>query len=489
MKTVVPGLLSDSSDLQSAFRAEPSGFPFRCELSLAPLIAFWTRPANEGSALGVLAQMVGDDILKASGLLGTITDASVIAEHREIVDVLMAAVFPPASWEQDYGAATIPFQLRGFYATPSMQRLLMSADGAVQGRVNLDPHMVGAMRLAYAYALVLKRVYGIELDVDYPVIITVTDPDTGLDRHFRMLFDWQFVDVVPQGAVPTLTEDLEHRLHANLLDAEWLREVLPPEKFVLRGVTIFRALEVTDQEVLSALKRDLIDRESIVSDTRFLGLQARLRTLFRRPELRLGLAAIDRERVLVLNCEARHVHECIFADSTHLTVSEFAGSLFERAVREGQPILVPDLTMLPNRTVIEEQLIQSGARSFLCAPLHYQNQTIGTFALSSPNPCALDATHLPKVHEVLPLFSMAVRRSMEELNARIQTQIKERFTAIHPVVEWRFRKAVLDGIERHGVGPGLDLPPIVFDNVYPLYALSDIRGSSIQRALAIQADL
>jgi hypothetical protein len=78
---------------------------------------------------------------------------------------------------------------------------------------------------------------------------------------------------------------------------------------------------------------------------------------------------------------------------------------------------------------------------------------------------------------------------MEELNARIQTQIKEKFTAIHPVVEWRFRKAVLDGLERHGTLAGLELEPIVFENVYPLYALSDIRGSSTQRVVAIQTDL
>ncbi|OLE38321.1 MAG: hypothetical protein AUG00_05645 [Candidatus Rokubacteria bacterium 13_1_20CM_2_70_7] len=84
---------------------------------------------------------------------------------------------------------------------------------------------------------------------------------------------------------------------------------------------------------------------------------------------------------------------------------------------------------------------------------------------------------------------MAVQRSMEELNARIQTQIKEKFTAIHPVVEWRYRKAVLDSLDRHGDGGGLELEPIVFEKVYPLYALSDIRGSSTQRALAIRHDL
>src|SRR5262249_7336013 len=158
-------------------------FPFRSELSLAPLIAFWTRPSSGSSPLEVLARMVGDKILDPAGELSRIVDPAAIAERRDVIDVLMAAVFPPASWDHVYGGAMIPFHLRGFYATRSMQRLLMGADGALHGRITLDESMVGAMRVAYAYALVLQRVYGIKIDVDYPLVITVADPETGLDRH------------------------------------------------------------------------------------------------------------------------------------------------------------------------------------------------------------------------------------------------------------------------------------------------------------------
>ncbi|MGH7419502.1 MAG: GAF domain-containing protein, partial [Candidatus Rokuibacteriota bacterium] len=327
-------------------------------------------------------------------------------------------------------------------------------------------------------------------EVDYPLICTVTDPDTGLERHFRVFFDWRFEDVVATDGVPPLSDEVRQRLHANLLDPVWLREVLPPEQFVIRGFTIFRAMEVTDQEVLSALKRDLIDRESIVSQARFAELQSRLRTLFRRPEVRLSLAALDGERVLILNSGARIEHACIFADSVHHRMEEFAGTVYDRAVTSGRPLIVDDLATLEGRTAIEDQMVASGIRAFLCAPLHYQDRVIGTLDLDSPRPGDLDASLLPKLHEVLPLFSMAVQRSMEELNARIQTQIKERFTAIHPAVEWRFRKAVLDALEYPGPSPGAsELEPIVFENVYPLYALSDIRSSSTQRALAIQGDL
>ena len=481
---------AESADIQAALRADPGGFPFRCELSLEPLIDFWTRTlAAEGPAQAALAQIVAEEVRRTPELSGTIADASVIERHRDLVHVLMSAVFPRAAWEQEYGAAMFPFQLRGFYATPLMQRLLMAKDGRIQGRVNLDAPMVAAMRTGYAYALILRRLYGIEVEVDYPLICTVTDPETGLDRHYRVFFDWRFEDVVATGSLPPLSEEVRERLHANLLDPAWLGEVLSPDHFVIRGFTIFRAMEVTDQEVLSALKRDLIDRESIVSDERFLGLQNRLRTLFRRPELLLGLAAIDGDRVLLLNYGTKHQHSCIFADSSHYRTSDFNGSLFAQAVQTGRPLIVRDLTALSQRTHIEDDSIRNGVRNKLVAPLQYQDKVIGTLALGSPNPGDLDANHLPKLHEVLPLFSMAVQRSMEEFNTRVQTQIKEKFTAIHPVVEWRFRKAVLDTLEAHADPTGVELDPIVFPNVHPLYALSDIRGSSTQRALAIQSDL
>jgi hypothetical protein len=465
-------------------------FQFRTELSLGPLINFWTRAGGDVSEIcAAMARLVGEQIQAAPELAGTITDPAVLERHADLVDVLMSVEFPSAAWDHAYGAAMVPFALRPVYATPSMRRDLIDTDGVLRGRINVDERFVAALRRGYAYSLVLQRLYGVTVEVEHPLILTVTDPTSGLDRHFRIFFDGQFVDVEAPEGLPPLPEEVRGRLQSRLLDPGYLEQFLPPERFVLRGLTFLKAIEVTDQEVLSALKRDLIDRESIVSATRFVELQQRLRTLFRRPELRLGLAALDGERVLILNYGARHEHACIFADSVHHRKEEFAGTVYEQAVRTGRPVIVDDLVTLERRTDIEDQMIASGLRAFLCAPLHYQDRVIGTLELGSPRPGEFSTAQLPTLAEVLPLFAMAVQRSMEELNARIQTQIKERFTAIHPVVEWRFRKAVLDGLEKSGDAAAAELEPIVFEGVYPLYALSDIRGSSTQRAAAIQADL
>jgi hypothetical protein len=470
--------------------ADAGAFPFRTELTLGPLIDFWTRAgADESPACAAIARLVADEVRQAPDLAGPITDLGLLDRHGDLVDLLMSAEFAPAVWEQAYGAAMLPFHLQAVYATPSMRRDLLLEDGRLRGSFNVEASLVEKVRRAHAYALILKALYGIRIDLDYAATLTVADAATGLDRHFRLLFDGQFVQVETDGPPPALPPDFQARLRTSLLDGSYLETVLPPERFLLRGVSFLKAIEVTDQEVLSALKRDLIDRESIVSETRFIQLQGRLRTLFRRPELRLSLAALDRERVLILNSGAKGEHACIFADSVHHRMDEFAGTVYQQAVSSGRPLIVDDLAELRGRTVIEDQMIMSGIRGFLCAPLHYQGRIIGTLDLDSPRPGDFDAALLPRLSEVLPLFAMAVQRSMEELNGRIQTEIKERFTAIHPVVEWRFRKAVLDGLERTGDPAAAEVQPIVFEDVFPLYALSDIRGSSTQRAHAIQADL
>jgi hypothetical protein len=485
---------SSATSLTATVAELTRNFPFDVELSLVPLIKFWEREiAGRGSLRGKLGRTLQAALREAPELSEAIHDLSVLGKHRELVETLMAAVFPPAFWDQEYAAALVPFQLKSFYSTPPFERELMGTDGKLSGQLNVDLPTLGRFRLLNAYALVLGRVWGIHFPVDYPLIFTVEDRATGLDRHFKILFDGRFIEVeATDAAPPAMNPEIRERLAARTAGLDALVELIPPGSFKFSGFTVFRALDVTDQEVLSSLKRDLIDKESIISGQRFEALQSKLRTFFRRPDLRLGLGAIEGDQVLSLNYGASFDHSCIFADSVHQKISDFDGSIYMRASLERKPLFVDDLAVYPGRTAVEDGLLRGGVRNIVVAPLHYQHQTIGTLSLSSPNVGDLTALQAPKVGEVLPLFSMAVKRSMDELDSRIQAFIKEQCTAIHPVVEWRFRKAVFDSLERQDSAPvksPTQMEPIVFRDVHPFYAIADIRGSSTQRSWSIQADL
>jgi hypothetical protein len=291
-----------SSHTHLGLSSATQDLPFTVELSLAPLIALWQQTSPSDHPIkGVFATHIQEAVQRAPVLLEPINDFSIIAEHRQLIDLLMLLAFPKAFWDGTYAAALVPFQLRSFYATPCFEQLLMTEDGALSGRPNVDEQTVQQVRLLHAYAFILHQVYGIELDFEYPLILTATDPATGLERHFKMQFDGRFMAVRTIGEPPVLTETAKQRLFANLADPEVWMKLLPPEHFVLHGFFVLNAIEVTDQQVMSSLKRDLIEKESIVSNTRFKELQAKLRTLFRKPDLCFGLAAIQEGQVLMLN--------------------------------------------------------------------------------------------------------------------------------------------------------------------------------------------
>src|SRR5262245_54431703 len=84
-------------------------FPFQCRLSLAPLVAFWNQAmVSSHPAQAALARQILSELQQAAELLEPIEDLSLIERHKGLVDLLMSAVFPPASWDRDYAAATIP---------------------------------------------------------------------------------------------------------------------------------------------------------------------------------------------------------------------------------------------------------------------------------------------------------------------------------------------------------------------------------------------
>src|SRR5262249_57017062 len=112
------------------------------------------------------------------------------------------------SFEREYAAALVPFQLRSFYATEPAQRLLLDDEGYLKGRVNLDQRVAGAARTFSAYKLILQRIYGVDTDIQLPIVVTIPDPETGLDRHFKASFDYRFIDVIPVGDLPVLNDDV-----------------------------------------------------------------------------------------------------------------------------------------------------------------------------------------------------------------------------------------------------------------------------------------
>jgi len=464
---------------------------FNCALSLRPLVDFWNRSIPQpGTAQAILLESIRTRVAQAPELLNPIEDLSILDNHHELVRDLMSAVFPPAFWETEVIGALVPFTLEPFYVSPTFRRLCIEKDGSFLGQLDVGCEAFVRARLIRFYLLILSRLYGMQRDLDYPLIRIVEDPETGLERHLRFRPDLRFVEAYPlDGAPAGLSDEQRHRILDHLTDPEVLGEIVPPEKFRISGFTVIHAIDVTQSEVLAALQRDLVDRESTFARGGLLQVQQKLRNLFRKPALVAGVAAIEGDRVLLMNTGCEATCSCFFTGSVHFPVSEFKGSIFERAMNLGKIFRIRDLSLETDRTPCEQEFLAAGARSLLVVPLFYEGLPVGMLHLGSPHPGDFGPTEELLASQVVPLFSMALKRSLAEVDNQVERIIKQKCTAVHPSVEWRFRKSVFEHLERNLAGQQSELEPIVFRDVYPLFATSDIRGSSEARNRAIREDL
>jgi hypothetical protein len=463
---------------------------FRTVLSIDPLLDFWRQKvAPKCPHMAEMFRVFEKKIQDIPALKGDIDHPEAAARYTDILSPLMSVAFPSSTWDTEISAAFTPFQHQVIYGTPAYHELLFDGSGKIAGRLKGQDNTLDFQRVIRAYALILKRLYGIEQGIDSPLIRIVTDPITGLERHFQITPDFQFVQVGTVGKPRTLTDRERERVIEHIANPDVLTTLLPPGNFIFRGFTVVRAVDVTESEITSALERDLIDQESIFSADGFKRLQSRLRTLFGQPELKASLAALQGDKVLILNDGHTSEANCLFTNSSHIPLTDLKHSVWLQSVDQEDILRIPDLSKEPNLCPAEQEAVDHGVRAMLIAPLSFGGEAIGTFWVKSNRAHGLGAVDIEKMRHLAPLFSMALKRGLDDMNNEIQAVIKEKCTAVHPSVEWRFRSAAVEHMERLRQGKPSEMEPIVFKSVIPLFGQSDIRGSSEARVHAIQADL
>lgn len=458
--------------------------------SLVPLLAFWRNSvAPSCTYMAKMFTNFEERLEQEPGLRGDIEDVAILDRYMGILNPLMTIVFPSSTWETEIAGAITPLDNRPFYYTPKFKQVLMDDKGLLKGTFKQPALDFERFRQLRAFWLILDKIYGIAQGRSTPAIKAVTDPRSGLDRYYRILLDLQFLEVETDGRPHPLRPEDRNRILDNIDDPDILAGLIAPQQFTFRGFVVMRAVDVTESEVLQDLEKDLIDQESIFCSVGMKRLQLRLQTLLGRTDLRAGMGALQGDQVWVINDQDKTEVNCLFKNSKHIPLSELKDSIWLRAVAKGQMVIIPDLRLEKEMCLAERELLEAGIRSVLIAPLYYQGDVIGTFFIMSPKSNDFTALDSMLIKPVVPLFSVALKRGMDEIHNEVQTILKEKCTALHPSVEWRFTQAAFSHLERIQQGEPSEMEPIVFKNVIPLFGQTDIRGSSEARGKSIQADL
>ena len=467
---------------------------YQSRVSFQPLLTVLKRALNHGSAEGVKKLYSG--ILEYADqhpeLEKAVDDISILEPHREWIQMLLSIIFPPTASEQELlYSAGVPFSYTTIY-TSRLFNMLFIEPGTNNIKIpdNDTGRDIEHDRLIGAYNLILKKYCNHHSPDFVSSVHPYHDAHSGLIKYMELQLDTRYVDVKYTGSHLPIPEDFINKKDHGLLSLEQLQHNIPIEQFAFEGIVIGRVIDVTEAEVISQMKSELLNLNAFSEGVVYHKLQDLVQSLIGIKDIRIGITPFFKVNGHYVFSELHNSNSLLFkhykAVMERDSVNDCCRELF---MGTDKPIIYEKID---DETVQNVEYLgfyyDQGYRSLILAPLKHNGDLWGILEIGSDHESKLNYKHISKLDVAIPLFTRAIEKSAESLDNQIDKVIKEQFTAVQPSVEWKFTEAAYNYIIQKQQGKDPKPERIAFETVYPLYGAIDIRNSSVERSQSIQLD-
>jgi hypothetical protein len=463
--------------------------PFHTYISFHVLIEHLERVALEQTGYAAeRAKALLSEIEPYPELREGLTDERTIEKYITVIENLLADLFPAALSNNEIKAVTIPFQNFVINKSNRLKKILDEAGPAFDMSIrDFDVHQFYVL----SCCLILNEFYNTQLDFGKPMFYDIPN-SAGIIKHYRILYNADFLDIVPTEKAVSLTKDDITQLVNNYDDLSLWKRFFPPGSYILKGFAILSLYDATIENAVSALKGTLITSlEDVDVEKDFESI---FRSIYKIPDLQIGFTAFNaeentfttivnlrkiksfmlnqREEALCTDVLGPKSYKAIMGTSDYFAISDCKQFLLEH----------PD-------SELSRQFLNQNLQSFILAPVVKNDVLLGVLELASARPYELNSVNARKLEVVMPFLVDTIDRQITNSQNQEQAIIQNEYTTLHPSVQWKFRKEAQRYIEFHNQHKEYVLKEIVFEEVYPLYGQIDIKGSSDCRNQSIQMDL
>ena len=466
---------------------------FKSCISFKPLLDVLKRTINHGSTgtkklyLGVV------DYAEAhSELLKPIEDLTLLEQHREWMEMLLSIVFPPTANEhENLYSVSLPFSYQTIY-TSRLFHMIFIKPGTQEIKVRDEEtgKEIEHDRLIGAYNLILKKYSNYHASDLVSSVHPYHDTHTGLTKYMELQMDTRYVDVRYTGSQLPIPEDFLNKKDHGLLSLEDMQHNIPIEQFVFEGIVIGRVIDVTEREVISQMKSELLNLNAFSENVVYHKLQDLVQTLIGLKDIRIGITPFFKVNGHYVFSELHNSNSLLFKHFKAVMERDHVSDCCRDLFMETDTPRIFEVIDEEKTKEIEylEFYYDQGYRSLILAPLKHNGDLWGILEIGSDHEGKLNFKHINHLDVAIPLFTRAIEKSAEALDSQIDKVIKEQFTAVQPAVEWKFTEAAYNFIIQKQQGKDPKPERIAFETVFPLYGAIDIRNSSVERSQSIQLD-
>jgi hypothetical protein len=400
---------------------------------------------------------------------------------------MLETVFPPALTRNEIKAISIPYTGLIFNHTERFRQILRNAGENFDIIIrDFDEHQFYIMNCC----LILNEFYGTHLDFSKPLFYDIPTAE-GIIKHYRILYNADFLDILPTEKSLELTpEDIDH-LMDNYDDIALWKEKFPKESFLLKGYTIMSLFDATIENAVSIFKEKLL---GLTSSSLQLRTESILRSIFRLPELEVGLCIYDdEEETFSTDAFGRQAKSFLVQSGVDRKAKEMLNKHAYHHLLEKKTYFavskISDFLAANPDSVLSKFLHERKYQSFILAPMVKNRRLFGVLELVSKNAKELNSINANKLDVVMPFLTDSIERVVAEFQNQVEAIIQDHYTTIHRSVYWKFRAVAKKLIYHNQSGISRQADEILFPDVYPLYGQVDIKGSSEVRNLSVQNDL
>ncbi|WP_345950152.1 GAF domain-containing protein [Mucilaginibacter sp. PAMB04274] len=463
--------------------------PFQLCISFHLLIEHLEKVANEESGYASeRAQALLKEIEPYPELRDGINDDKQLQKDLPVIRNLLADLFPPALTNNEIKAVTIPFHSLLFNRTQRLKNIMKGAGDQFDVTIrDFDEHQFYVM----SCCLILNELYNTHLDFGKPMFYDIPTAE-GIIKHYRILYNADFLDIIPTEKSRKLTAQEIDTLINNYDDLSLWMEMFPPGSYILKGFAILSMFDATIENAVSVLKGTLLTTLNDVNVEQ--DFESIFRSIYKIPDLNVGFTAFDPEENKFSSiANMRKIKSYMLNDSLEAICTDILGPKSYKAIMGKSEFFAisnsKKFFLEHPDSELAHQFLKQNIQSFILAPVMKDGLLLGILELASHRPGELNSVNAHKLEVVMPFLVNTIDRQISFRQNRIQAVIQNEYTTLHPSVQWKFRKEAQKYIERRDNHRDYELREVVFENVYPLYGQIDIKGSSDLRNRSTQKDL
>ncbi|WP_426431485.1 GAF domain-containing protein [Winogradskyella sp. HB-48] len=419
------------------------------------------------------------------------SDITLLKTYEKEIGGLLQDAFSPILTKNEIKTASVPFQDIIFNSSERFRSILKTAGKDFELQIKNMPQ---DQRYIIACTIILNFCYGYNLNFKRPFFYEIPDAN-GITRYYKILYNADFVEIIPKDSAPVITADDYEELLDNFENIELWRKKFPPNSYEFKGFVISNIFDVTDDQSISNIKSSLIHDDKRKDESFIKSFHEIFRSLFGFKNLEVGFSIYNEEEGVFERVYGAGMNSFLLNKEERLPCEDaLCKWSYNRLLKENTYFSISDVDKIHKRSKGKSPHIKvlhdQGYKSAIFAPIANETGLMGILEIVSKEPKVLNSINANKLVDIMPYIVSAVERSKNEEANLIEAIIQKECTSIHPSVHWRFVQEAKDYIKtEYNTGETPTFKKIAFDDVYPLFGQIDVKGSSHARNEATQKDL